>query len=1192
MPILSQDFADMDGKKPASFLGRFDENGEQARRSRAWQSWIAHGRGPTNLLDELASIVDQLATESCTHGELDSEICSQICYMSTKATDIPQTEEVQIHPDRVRGHFYSPDVQLKYSYRPVRKGSGTPFFAKYEASHEELCGRERALSFKGMGRGHSWANTKKCLSPEMFSSDTDTPFLETVRRSLFPSLAEIRADLKTISFYGQDDLSLPSSIAVGADLKNLGTLVICPAVSGCCKGGAIRVHGPGANCNLELRNDRCIWAAYNSSCDHRISPVSEGVLVTIVYNLSAVPGASACPTAPQVSPQDATESIARALCLVLADPALPRRSIGFLMKHEYPWVASTEVGNLRGVDRALFNAVELLGVKAKLQPVILESVRAHPYEACEKSVRIYHAGWPFTTLLKRTLCSLLGGQQGGTVMDTLLHFLSDSLMPSREMPINVNWVAPPARPVGVALMVSEDERSTGVGNPVEYVMHYYHTALLVSSSCAGEKLSLTSFAKSRLPAETRFLALCRDGDVDTLDSLLANEYLALDGDLGRRALCLAVSRNHPHMVAALLDRKAVASAVTDHGTSVLRHAIDSKYMDCAHVLVDKGACIRMYHDLQQTEAEQRAQFEKAVLRALGSQGDLGCASQLLLLKQEELEAAREHCDALEARLKIEQQRVCSLMEQAKLQHEQLLAVFAPATAADRMLRRKAAKLRKRIRKHSQQQSKGIGSRCRWPMKFARDHGRSPQDELEHLELKMLQSLKCRLRFNPDRTDGDATAAATAAAAADQMHQESYQGASAEGGEDRVGRFANAQRQGTEDGGHPTAKAFIQLKINPCKGSKSGVGGNFGKERCVRMTGKGKSNQGSANKKGSERRGKGKGQNGQRICAQGALPSRQQPFSARAVVQATHHAEKRELDDPLEPLASAACSGPNAAPEQIPAETDTGIMSKNESLEAEELSQALCQSESDAVQEEQRALQKALLLSKEEAFNEQVYTLLRLTEHSQEVEGVLLRSQELEPCRQQVQAAGCELRPIWAGGAILMVPMTPGLYSELGLQLQSHHVLILAEHVGRLQAALKALPCRRRPGLRRDHRAEWRASQEADSGTTQNVCSNQLPRSAELTLHGEGQIVPCPRPDGHDDDALRGYGIIVQDTFLSSPASHFELSIVSSQHIAHSAPAVAHCPDADNSTENSKKPATEPRLHARNHRRWMKSKKSQ
>ena len=60
MLILSQDFAGMDGKKPAPFLGRFDENGEQARRSRAWQSWIAHGRGPINLLDEFASMVDQL----------------------------------------------------------------------------------------------------------------------------------------------------------------------------------------------------------------------------------------------------------------------------------------------------------------------------------------------------------------------------------------------------------------------------------------------------------------------------------------------------------------------------------------------------------------------------------------------------------------------------------------------------------------------------------------------------------------------------------------------------------------------------------------------------------------------------------------------------------------------------------------------------------------------------------------------------------------------------------------------------------------------------------------------------------------------------------------------------------------------------------------------------------------------------
>ena len=61
--------------------------------------------------------------------------------------------------------------------------------------------------------------------------------------------------------------------------------------------------------------------------------------------------------------------------------------------------------------------------------------------------------------------------------------------------------------------------------------------------------------------------------------------------------------------------------------------------------------------------------------------------------------------------------------------------------------------------------------------------------------------------------------------------------------------------------------------------------------------------------------------------------------------------------------------------------------KDEDLELTELSTALQQSETEALQLEQEHLQLAVLKSKEDAFNEEYYELLRLTKVSQDVHKV-------------------------------------------------------------------------------------------------------------------------------------------------------------------------------------------------------------
>eukprot|EP00969_Alexandrium_andersonii_P001854 81929-Alexandrium_andersonii.AAC.1 len=64
------------------------------------------------------------------------------------------------------------------------------------------------------------------------------------------------------------------------------------------------------------------------------------------------------------------------------------------------------------------------------------------------------------------------------------------------------------------------------------------------------------------------------------------------------------------------------------------------------------------------------------------------------------------------------------------------------------------------------------------------------------------------------------------------------------------------------------------------------------------------------------------------------------------------------------------------------------------------------------------LEEAILLSREEAFNHEVYALIRLTKHSDAVRDHLLTSPELQHCRARVAAAGCIVQPPWAGGGLL------------------------------------------------------------------------------------------------------------------------------------------------------------------------------
>lgn len=96
-------------------------------------------------------------------------------------------------------------------------------------------------------------------------------------------------------------------------------------------------------------------------------------------------------------------------------------------------------------------------------------------------------------------------------------------------------------------------------------------------------------------------------------------------------------------------------------------------------------------------------------------------------------------------------------------------------------------------------------------------------------------------------------------------------------------------------------------------------------------------------------------------------------------------------------------------------------------------------------------------------------LFRLTQHGQtdEVQGVLLESPILDPCRLRVQEAHCRVDPEWANGAKLFIPCTEHQITELNITLKDYHVLALMEDRETIEEALKEakIPKAKRPKIK-------------------------------------------------------------------------------------------------------------------------------
>lgn len=206
-----------------------------------------------------------------------------------------------------------------------------------------------------------------------------------------------------------------------------------------------------------------------------------------------------------------------------------------------------------------------------------------------------------------------------------------------------------------------------------------------------------------------------------------------------------------------------------------------------------------------------------------------------------------------------------------------------------------------------------------------------------------------------------------------------------------------------------------------------------------------------------------------------------------------------------------------------------------------LQQALRRSEEEDLQREGRDVQEALLRSKADAWSAIGVTLLRLTFHSPDITALLLGSCALADCRARVESAGCEVRPAWANGALLFIPVTEDQTAEADLQLKSHNILMLTSDVQHVQQALAQLPRRKRPQLKPEHYPEGKplaSPRESNDGCSINIETNPS------TLDCTGDQIGAWMQD---------VGLLVERTFLNFPLSK---DISDASTILQSAPAAA------------------------------------
>jgi hypothetical protein len=246
-------------------------------------------------------------------------------------------------------------------------------------------------------------------------------------------------------------------------------------------------------------------------------------------------------------------------------------------------------------------------------------------------------------------------------------------------------------------------------------------------------------------------------------------------------------------------------------------------------------------------------------------------------------------------------------------------------------------------------------------------------------------------------------------------------------------------------------------------------------------------------------------------------------------------------------AGAAAGSPSAERVPEPDQDDGAEQSAESEEEARDLAQALHQSslEKENVDlqtalhlDHQVTLQRELLDTKSRRLSQETTAAkietsvraLKLTRFARTagLAEVLETSKLLAPFRSDVEEAGCELRPAWANGAWLFVPIMDPEDLPAGIELNEFHILVRSNDAAQvaeiLQQALRALPKARRPnvaegGFGSALVAASPGSQAADDGSsgfmeeaTFLVLAQRSLRTSSSADNRNAHSEPCPKRD--------------------------------------------------------------------------------
>jgi hypothetical protein len=208
---------------------------------------------------------------------------------------------------------------------------------------------------------------------------------------------------------------------------------------------------------------------------------------------------------------------------------------------------------------------------------------------------------------------------------------------------------------------------------------------------------------------------------------------------------------------------------------------------------------------------------------------------------------------------------------------------------------------------------------------------------------------------------------------------------------------------------------------------------------------------------------------------------------------------------------------------------------------DELQEAVRQSEDEDLHREMRDVHEAVLRSKADPWSADGVVLLRITFHTPDVISHLLHSPSLADCCSRVNIAGCEVRPAWASGALLLVPVTEEQIREAGIHLKAHNILMLTSDVKLVAKELSLLPRRKRPQLKPEHQAEGDVLIDPTMSSDKK-CSGNIELSACAAGSDEHVQVGSWMCD---------LGLVVENTFLTFS---FTKDIACASSVVWSAPA--------------------------------------